>query len=83
MLEARAALVREWIEEATAYIHDQLDGDIEIQSKSNRKDLVTNVDRKSNYYLDRRLQKTFQKTVIPVRRKWGTHRPIWLAVCGL
>ena len=40
MLEVRAALVREWIEEATAYIHDQLDGEIEIQSKSNRKDLV-------------------------------------------
>ena len=45
MLEARAALVKEWVEEATTYIHDQLNSEIEIESKSNRKDLVTNVDK--------------------------------------
>ncbi|MDT2762200.1 inositol monophosphatase family protein [Aerococcus urinaeequi] len=59
MLEARAALVREWIEEATAYIHDQLDGDIEIQSKSNRKDLVTNVDKEVELLFRQKIAENF------------------------
>lgn len=59
MLEVRAALVREWIEEATAYIHDQLDGEIEIQSKSNRKDLVTSVDKEVELLFRQKIAENF------------------------
>lgn len=45
MLETRAALVKSWIEEAATYIYNQLNKEIKIESKSNRKDLVTNVDK--------------------------------------
>lgn len=61
MLEARAALVREWIEEATTYIHEQLDSAIEIQHKSNRKDLVTNVDKAVELLFRQKIKENFPK----------------------
>ncbi|MEY8369945.1 inositol monophosphatase family protein [Aerococcaceae bacterium 50-4] len=59
MLETRAALVRSWVEEAAAYIHDQLKNEIEIESKSNRKDLVTNVDKEVELLFRNKIQANF------------------------
>lgn len=59
MLETRAALVRSWVEEAAAYIHDQLNNEIEIESKSNRKDLVTNVDKEVELLFRNKIQDHF------------------------
>ena len=59
MLEARAALVKAWIEEATTYIHDQLNSEFEIESKSNRKDLVTNVDKEVELLFRNKIAENF------------------------
>lgn len=59
MLEARAALAKEWMTEAAGHIRRQLNSDIRVETKSNRKDLVTSVDQEVEVFFREKIANHF------------------------
>jgi len=52
-------LVKQWIEEAGEYVKSELKKVVQVEEKSNRSDLVTNVDKGTEAFLVNKIQQTF------------------------
>ncbi|OYQ66226.1 inositol monophosphatase family protein [Aerococcus sp. 1KP-2016] len=82
-LEERATLVREWVGEVATYIRQQFEKEIQVQTKSHRTDLVTNVDQAVEVFFREKITAHFPQDQYFGEEKMGENPinlagPVWI-----
>ncbi|RPA57279.1 inositol monophosphatase family protein [Aerococcus agrisoli] len=82
-LEERAALVKEWVGEAATFIRQQFETEIQVQTKSHRTDLVTNVDQAVEVFFRKKIEAHFPQDQYFGEEKMGDNPtslngPVWI-----
>lgn len=70
-LTQRATLIQEWVMEAADHIRQQFQTDIQVKTKSNRKDLVTNVDQEIEVFFREKIAEAFPEDLYIGEEKMG------------
>lgn len=71
LIEKRDILIKQWLKEAAADIHEALDKDLEVKTKSRRNDLVTIMDRKIEQQLVKKIRNYFPDDQIVSEEGYG------------
>jgi len=71
IIEERHELILKWIEEASDTIHEGLKNELDVERKSGRNDLVTNLDRKIEKELSEKIRKNFPNDSIISEEGYG------------
>lgn len=71
IIEERHELILKWIREATDEIHDGLQNDLNVEQKTGRNDLVTNLDKKIEKSLSEKIREKFPNDSIISEEGYG------------